>query len=207
MQNIIHFQYIPVVIPYHHIFARLGYSQEKTQLSIADEETINRHIREAADSIQLKGGALRLVVEEHTMEDVQLNQYTLKSKNFAFFARNAVEMLLMCISGGAEIMRKIQELTLSDLTRALVYDAAASEIVDTALDWIMNYYRQKLIRENKTLSKNRFSAGYGDLALDNQRFFYQNLNMQKLGVELSPSYQLIPEKSVTAAAAIYILQE
>ena len=89
-----------------------------------------------------------------------------------------------------------------NLTRAVVFDAAASEMVDAALDWMETFFGRELRREARRLTKSRFSCGYGDLALDNQKLFYDLLELGRLGVELTEQYILVPEKSVTAVAGI-----
>jgi len=61
--------------------------------------------------------------------------------------------------------------SLGDLARAVVYDAVAGEMVDDALTWIMNYYKGELVREGKQLDHRRFSCGYGDFLLKEQKVF------------------------------------
>ena len=89
-----------------------------------------------------------------------------------------------------------------DLAAAVVYDATASEMTDAALDWLMDYLNQQLRREGKTLLPRRFSAGYADFNLENQRAIYETLQMVKMGVQITPSFILLPEKSVTAISGI-----
>jgi len=89
-------------------------------------------------------------------------------------------------------------------TRGVVLDATASEVVDAGLDWIMGYFRQSLRREGKTLLNSRFSAGYGDFALENQRLIHRLLQMDRLKVTITESCLLVPEKSVTAVTGIVL---
>ena len=88
------------------------------------------------------------------------------------------------------------------ITRAVVFDATAGEMADGALDWLMDYTRREIVREGKVLLERRYSAGYGDLALENQQAFYAVLNMFEIGVQITPECLLIPEKSVTAITGI-----
>ncbi|HQJ30972.1 MAG TPA: hypothetical protein PLG18_07540, partial [Syntrophales bacterium] len=83
--------------------------------------------------------------------------------------------------------------------------AAASETVDAALDWITAYFRTLLRREGKTLLNSRFSAGYGDFSLENQRDMHRLLQLEQLGVAITPACVLVPEKSVTAVTGIIAL--
>lgn len=127
-----------------------------------------------------------------------------RSKKLSAFLRNCREVILMGATSGSAIMEAIRDKTgRNDLTAAVVYDATASEMTDGALEWIMQYMNQALRREGKTLLPRRFSAGYADFALENQKIIYEKLQMDKFGVQINPSYILIPEKSVTAITGIY----
>ncbi|MFH1318799.1 MAG: hypothetical protein ABIH71_07260, partial [Candidatus Omnitrophota bacterium] len=68
--------------------------------------------------------------------------------------------------------------------------------------WIMNYMNQQLCRENKTITRRRFSPGYSDFILENQRVLYSALKLDKLGVTITSDCILVPEKSVIAVAGI-----
>jgi hypothetical protein len=89
-----------------------------------------------------------------------------------------------------------------NLTRAVILDAVASEMTDSGLDWIMDYMNQVLMRKARRLTKARFSAGYGDFSLENQKVIHELLRLDKIGVFITDSCILMPEKSVTAVAGI-----
>jgi cobalamin-dependent methionine synthase I len=48
----------------------------------------------------------------------------------------------------------------------------------------------------------RFSPGYGDFVLENQKIFFDLLEMREAGISLSKTFQLIPEKTVTAITGL-----
>jgi cobalamin-dependent methionine synthase I len=109
----------------------------------------------------------------------------------------------MGATAGLPVMESIREKTEMDqMTAAVVYDATASEMADAALDWIMEYINRQLRRDSRRLLPRRFSAGYADFALENQQSIYENLQMGKIGVTITPSYILLPEKSVTAISGV-----
>jgi len=66
----------------------------------------------------------------------------------------------------------------------------------------MTYVNRQLLRESRRLLPRRFSAGYADFALENQKILHEQLQMERLGVSLTPRFLLVPEKSVTAVGAI-----
>lgn len=109
----------------------------------------------------------------------------------------------MAATSGSAIMQVIaSDIAGANITRGVVLDATASEVVDAALSWITAYFNQVLLRQGRVVTRKRFSAGYGDLALATQRELYRLLQLERIGVELTESCILIPEKSVSAIAGI-----
>jgi cobalamin-dependent methionine synthase I len=66
----------------------------------------------------------------------------------------------------------------------------------------MDYINQLIRREKKTLLPRRFSAGYADFDLSNQKIIYQLLALEKIGVRITNECILLPEKSVTAISGL-----
>ena len=190
--------------PYAKIYSRLGYKKSTTQLSPSQQKETDRYIAEAASFIFLKGSILRTVISKNDGEEITLGEnLTFISKKLSALLKDCPEAVLMGATAGSEIMEAIRRKTNSDdLGAAVVYDAAASEMVDAALDWIMDYLNQQLRREGRRMLPRRFSAGYADFKLDNQKRIYEKLQMNKIGVAINSGFILLPEKSVTAISGI-----
>jgi hypothetical protein len=198
------FESIPVTLPRPAIYRRLGYRKEATRISPGQREEVEGYVADALPLLQLKGSALRLPIEIEKSMLVSLPEgNAFASRKLARFLRDAREIILMGATAGTAIMEAIQaDMGGINATRGVVLDATASEVVDAALDWIMGYFRQSLRREGKTLLNSRFSAGYGDFALESQRLIHRLLQMDRLNVTITESCLLVPEKSVTAITGI-----
>lgn len=199
-----YFDAITIPVPKEKIYARLGFAKGKTYVTDEQRQLIETYIDEAINLIGLKGAGLRLSIESIDSSRVGLSKnIVLDSRSLSEMLIDCQEVLFMAATAGSKIMKEIQKDSITDeLTKAVVLDASASEIVDSALGWIMNHFDYELRRENKTLTSRRFSAGYGDLSLENQKIICDALDLKKIGVSLTDSYMLIPEKSVTAIAGI-----
>lgn len=198
------FHSIKIATPRDAIYKRLGYKKGMTQIDSILSDEIERYIGEALSLIDLRGSALILKIEDRSDTEIHLEGgVLLESVSLAWMLVGSAEVLIMAATAGESIMSAITADVLSaNVTRGVVLDAAASEVVDAALDWIMAYYHQTLLRQRKTLIKRRFSAGYGDFALENQRLIYNLLMLERLGVSITESCILVPEKSVSALAGI-----
>jgi hypothetical protein len=196
----------PIVIPppRREIFRRLGFRKGITRLASGEEEETVDYIDTALSLIRLRGAARRMAVRERNDAAITLEgSVVFESRRVAAFLDRCPEILLMGATAGSDIMAAIQQDTTGDhVTRGVVLDATASVMVDSALDWIMGYFRQAVRRENRILLPKRYSAGYGDFLLANQKTIFHLLQLDRIGVQISDSCILLPEKSVTAVTGI-----
>ncbi len=197
------FDNIVVSVPESRIYSRLGYAKNKTKISASEKDTIDNLINNGISLLTLKGSAVIADIKIVNKESVILSQdIRFKSRSLSGLLSDCVQILLMGVTAGKKIIDAIQDSSKEDMPAAVVFDAVASEYTDSGLDWITDYFRYQIKRENKEFTKRRFSAGYGDFGLENQKAIYQLLDMPKLGVRLTDNYILVPEKSVTAVIGI-----
>ena len=204
MESIVFLKKISIDPPRAKIYQRLGFKKRTTQIPVNQRKETDRFIDEAASIISLQGSLLRTPINKNDGKKIILaGNLTFESEKLSSFLSNCEEAVLMGATAGNSIMEAIKEKTNQDnLAAAVVFDATASEIVDTGLDWIMDYLNQQVRREKKTLLPRRFSAGYADFDLKNQKVLYQKLQLEKIGVTITSSFILLPEKSVTAVSGI-----
>jgi len=202
------FHAIRLDVPVQAVYRRLGYRKGLTKIKPEMQEEIQEAMDQAAAFIELKGSAAVFPIVSLSGEKIAIGSgLLLRSIGVAEMLKGSSEVLFMGATAGTRIMEGIKHETASgNLTRAVVLDAVASEMADKALDWIAGHMRRDLRRHGKELSARRFSAGYGDFALENQKFMYETLKLWEIGVQITDSCVLIPEKSVTALAGISMVK-
>ncbi len=201
--------HINVTPPIERIYSRLGYAKGKTDLDPQSKEKVDLNIQQALEMITLKASVSRLAVLNIEKDMVNLvSGVSFQSKDFVALMAGCNEVLFMGATAGALISKTISEYSNgNNVTEAVVYDAVSSEMTDAALDWVVKFFSNSLRRESKSLTKRRFSAGYGDLQLKNQKMIFDVLELEKIGVSITDEFILIPEKTVTALAGIKIINE
>ncbi|MCI8442382.1 MAG: hypothetical protein HFG27_07615 [Provencibacterium sp.] len=108
------------------------------------------------------------------------------------------QCILMAATLGLETDRLLQRTQLQNMALAATMDACAS----AAIEDVCNRLCRKLIESSGPLTA-RFSPGYGDLPLTLQRDFIRLLDApRKIGLTLTESCMLTPQKSVTAVMGI-----
>lgn len=204
MMPVLFFESISIPIPRKDIYRRLGFISGVTKISPSQREEIEQQIKDAASLIQLKGVSLRVPIHGIKGSEVSLaDGLVFESQHLARFLRSCREIVLMAATAGIGIIDAIEkDIAGSNVTHGVMLDATASEMVDASLDWIMDYFNRILLRENKRLLRKRYSAGYGDLPLETQKTMYRLLQLERIGVQITESCMLVPEKSVTAMTGI-----
>lgn len=81
-----------------------------------------------------------------------------------------------------------------DPSRQLLADAAGSEAAEACARWLQRSESARA-RQEGCRALPRFSPGFGDFGLENQRWFVENL--PGLGVSLTSGGMLVPGKSIT----------
>ena len=76
---------------------------------------------------------------------------------------------------------------------ALIYDSIGSEYAESTANAI-----HKIIEEEKGYCMNRYSPGYNDWHISEQKYIFDLIDGSKIGVKLNESFLMTPEKSVSA---------
>ncbi|TFG37584.1 MAG: methionine synthase [Syntrophobacterales bacterium] len=191
-------------MPRDRILKRLRYRKGVTRIVPEEEKSLDDAIAYGASLVRLQGAGQRLNVDVRDMSRIRLETGSVfESEDLGRFLNGCREIFLVGATGGSDIVKAIREDTERDnMKRSVVLDAVASEMVDASLDWLCSYFGNGLKRENKYLSRQRFSAGYGDFSLRDQTSIYDLLELNRIGIDINESFILVPEKSVTAVVRI-----
>ena len=107
----------------------------------------------------------------------------------------------MTVGGEVTALRDSQK----TVAEQAITDAVGSESADATMDFLHQLARRELFRAGLTLSEHRFSAGYGDMSLDTQWLVDKILQLSQMGIQLTETAFMLPEKSVTAWAPVTLL--
>ena len=197
-------EHIPSVPKREMILNRLGYSKINTMLDRKNEELLEYGIREGSLLCRPRGVFCRLKIIERNTGLVKLeNNIEFVSRNLSAMLEECSEIILMGATVGREVTERISyEINEGNASLGLIIDSVASQKADACLDWMTAFVNRMLRKEGKGITARRYSPGYGDFDLANQRIIYDVLQLAKLDLELTEKYILIPEKSVTAVAGI-----
>ena len=188
-------QQMPISADVREVLLRLGMRQ-------SDDAALLRRVRQVLQPLMPSGCMMLtpLLVQE---EGVELAGRAVQSRALAKSLQGCEFALVMLSTLGEDITGRIKTAFGADRAdQAVVLDAAASVAADAGLDFLMQDASRMLRPYNKSVQKRRFSPGYADCGMQNQRILLDLLGDQSLGVTLTPSFMLQPEKSVLAIGGV-----
>lgn len=206
MEKLNIFQRIPVTLPEKEIFARLKYNIHKTEVDDDSRRRILSAINRGFALCEPKGSWTRSDITGRSAGTLTFaNGMVIKSGSVSDLLSCSLAAVFFCATAGPAITDlAVESFKNGDGTSAVIYDAVGSETAEAAIDWLNTYISGELRRRGESLTSMRFSPGYGDFLLENQRSFFELLKLEDFGVKLTERYFFIPEKTVTAIAGIEI---
>ena len=176
----------------------------------APDEEIQREIDVCVDDLN-KAVTPRFVYEKFALsrEQAQPQEEQLcfagirvSSKDLSVNLRDCCGVYLMAVTLGPGPDMLVRRASVSRMSRAVIYQAAAAAMTEVWCDRINDRIRQEAEKDG-LYTRPRFSPGYGDLPLSLQKEISRILNMPKeIGVSLTDTMLMTPSKSVTALIGI-----
>ena len=128
------------------------------------------------------------------------NDALIEGRDLRTLLRESTEIVLFAATLGAEVELLLRRAQLRDMAEAVILDACADCAIENVCDNFCADLAQEVAPAHLT---DRFSPGYGDLPLAHQRVIFDALNVtRRIGVTLTGSGLMLPQKSVTAILGI-----
>lgn len=174
-----------------------------------DEKRILRLIGYKKKPKEIKEPIKKLIAEEKNKLDYLLHpesiytiiDYEQMSRHPTF--KDAEKVALCICTIGPELEAEVNDLMKkNEMLKALILDALGSEAAEeTAIQ--SDKTLAKKAREMDLWPSKRFSPGYGKWNIKEQRYVFQMLPGQEIGVRLTESCMMIPRKSISFRINFY----
>ena len=181
----------------------LGYKGQI--LNAQTEEQLDLCLKEGL-SLAAPRGVYHVFDIEKTDKGLSLigTDLTLEGENIGRYLDGAKKCAVMAVTVGIAIDRAVIKYEKSgEITKALMLDCVATALVEEAADKF-NAEIDENARENRFVTRTRFSPGYGDFPLDTQRKIIPLLDCERrLGIILNSECLMTPRKGVTAVIGFF----
>lgn len=138
----------------------------------------------------------------HMEDGIHLCDCTLilKGNDISEHLEGCKKAVLLCATLSADIDKLIRNAQIEDMTKAIIFDSAASVCIEQVCDIAEKDIHRRIPEYFHTW---RYSAGYGDFPIEIQTEFLDVLNAPKsIGLCATSSNILTPRKSVTAVIGL-----
>lgn len=125
----------------------------------------------------------------------------LEGEDIRAHLKAADRCVLMAATLGAAVERELRRIQVTDMALATVLDAAAGTAIEQICDDLQRELAAIAASEGRFLT-DRFSPGYGDMPLEQQRRICAVLDAGKIGLTVTEHFLLTPRKSVTAVSGL-----
>lgn len=183
------------------ILRYLGYRGQEIGADL--ENSIEKHINLANE--KLKPKFIYRIFDLEVSDKVHL-----KDTNIRFTGSDIVNHLsgaskcaVMAATLGLESERLLSYLSKTDISAAVMFDAVCTAKIEEVCDCCENEIKKKAEDDGCHINF-RYSPGYGNFPLEYQRQIVNLLSAEKaIGLTVTDSSLLIPQKSVTAVVGIF----
>ncbi len=174
----------------------LGYKNKNV-----DEETVrllDESITELQEISELKYVFKIFNIKKENNNIGFENGLNIKSDDLFELFKHCDKAAIMAATIGFEAEKRIRYYSVSNLSKAVVFDACAASCIESLCDIAEAEIKAIAAKENCNITY-RYSPGYGDVPISHQIEILSVLNAQKLiGLTASDYSILMPKKSVTA---------
>jgi len=190
-----------VTVPEKFVLRRLGYPPKMTEIPQSIKKLIDYEYRRSADLIRSVCSYSILRVNSITKDKVILgdSDIEIKSSNIAKLLADSEYAVIFMTTIGHSLEETVVKLSEEgEITSSLILDAIGSETVDYAAD-ILHRKDIASIAEKRGFSITpRFSPGYGDWDLSAQKDVLRVCGGEEIGISVSETFMMSPQKSVSA---------
>ena len=131
----------------------------------------------------------------HGDEGLRLGQIALPGRTAAKMLADCKQCAVLVCTLGASFDALVRRMQARDMVQAVMLDALGSALVEAACD---EAEREIAAYFPEHYPTDRFSPGYGDLPLALQPQLLEAAEARRIGVSLTPSLLMTPQKSVSA---------
>lgn len=134
--------------------------------------------------------------------ELKLGKMAVKSSSLCKNLKGCDLAILFGVTLGAEVDRRMRKYEITDMPKAVVFQASAAAFLEEHCDEIEEKMKSEFHQLGQYL-RPRFSPGYGDFSILHQKEILEMLDAPKrIGLTMTDSFMMIPTKSVTAVIGV-----
>jgi hypothetical protein len=192
---------LPAIPELKQVYARMGFKPQKVEIPASMRDLVEEAINRGRDLVATKAcydfRSIRIVPPDNI--EIQTG-FAIRSQKVCDWMTGCEGLYLMVVTLGSALDEEVTRLSQAgDMTRAFLLNAYGAEAAEALMEELHRQIGRKAALERLSLTK-RYSPGYGDWSITAQKELLGLLQADRIGIQLTESYLMIPEKSVSAIA-------
>lgn len=189
-----------MVIDEAEVLRYLGY--RKIDVTEADKEPVRDLCAKARNFIVAKSCYRRFPVKVYSDGRIDLPYGQIISHDLTRNLNGCDEIFIIAGTIGPMFDRALKSMHVVSMSQAAIWQAIGATAVEELIDSLNSHIKLEMAKEGRTI-RHRYSPGFGDFKLDNQKGVFSVLEPYKYtGITLMDTLIMSPEKSVTAIIGI-----
>jgi hypothetical protein len=191
-----------IQIPYENYLIRIGYVKSAKAPDNAAQISISETLQLAQKLIRPKAAVVFCGININENLTVFEDGFKIESFQVAKLFEGCFKAYGVAVTIGPGIEKKRNELiTKKETLQAFLIDAAGSVAAEEVIKSVNEQIKKFEEPLGNKITK-RFSPGYGDWFIQSQKKFLEWIGARQIGINLNSSFQMQPEKSVSAVIGV-----
>lgn len=194
------FPNLPINIEDKFVYQLLGYRKKSVLVPDRIRDAVKRELTISRELLRFKGIYGQFAITSAGGRVRLDNGYSIESGKFSEWIKNCSHLYLFVVTAGILFSERTSELLSRDeISAAMIADAAGSAAAESCAQAADNFIRS--LEPDMELTK-RYSPGYGDWDVADNRNFLEHLKADEIGITVNEGGLMHPEKSVSAAIGV-----
>jgi len=194
---------LPAVPEVRQVHARMGFKPQRADIPLSMRALVEEAFYAGKDLARPAACYALRAVLSWTPDRVEAEGgFTVASRKAAARLEGCAGIYLAAVTLGPDLDRRVAELSAAgDVTRAFLLNAWGAEAAEALMEALNRELARLEAAQRRSLTP-RYSPGYGDWGLAAQRDLLGALETHRIGITLTASCLMIPEKSVSAVMGV-----
>ncbi len=181
------------------VYGRMGFKPGRHEIPESMQEMVDEVIELGKKLVAPAACYTHLSIMTKAPSRIEVaDAFVIESEKVFKWIEGCAGIYLAAITLGPGIDGKVAEFSGSrDVTRAFLLNAYGAEAAEALMVELNNHIIMEAETKGWTTTK-RYSPGYGDWSIDGQRGLFAVLNASEIGIRLTDTCIMIPEKSISA---------
>lgn len=187
----------------HQVYARMGFKPRRAEIPVSMRNLVEDVLQLGRKLVRPRAIFRHCGIVQMHQDGIELEDgWRITSVKVRSWMEDCHSLYAAAVTLGPDLDRRVLELSSGgDVTRAFLLNAYGAEAAEALME-SLDAHLAKLESQRGFSTIKRYSPGYGDWRISAQKELLDHLGADRIGIQLTDSFLMIPEKSVSAIIGV-----